>query len=619
MTKSPTVGTKRGGLPQIYSQPLPATRQGALFNAHAYATKIAPESIALMIACHTKPGETVFDGFGGSCTTALASLLCSRPTPGMVATARRLGLPVKWGPRHAIVYELSGLGSFLGQTLCARPDPEAFRRAAESILHACLAEYGWLYAATDDLGKQGELRYAIWTECIRCRRCRAETSFWESCVALDPAYIADQFRCRKCGYTEKLNGQPRATAKQWDDVLDLEIVTRKRIPARVYGRTGRRTWSRDPVAADRDLIDRIAGTPISAAFPVTPLMGRGGENWGDLYRAGYHEGITHVHHFYTRRNLIALAAVHQRIADAPPALREILSLWLSSYNVSHSTLMSRVVAKRGQRDLVTTSNQPGVLYISGLPVEKNVFDGLRRKISTIVQALECLRDTEGRVRIVQGSCTSTDLPDASVDYVFTDPPFGGNIPYSEANFLSEAWLGRRTDCEAEAIVSPAQRKGIAEYEELLSSAFRELGRIMRPKARATVVFHSTQSAVWNALIGAFSAGGLSVETSSVLDKTQGSFKQVTAPNAAKGDALILLTKAPPPKRKPTGNVQSVIRGLVVQALREQDEQELSSQRLYSRFVTRYIDRQAEPPLGAAAFYRELEQHFVHNGELILTK
>lgn len=603
----------------IYGAPLPASRRGPIFNAHAYSTKIAPESIALMIASHTKPGQAVFDGFGGSCTTGLAALLCSKPTPDMIATAKRLRLPVTWGPRNAIVYELSGLGSFLGQTLCARPDPDAFRRAAEAILRDCEAEYGWLYAVRDDNRQFGKLRYAIWTECIRCRRCRAETPLWKSCVTLDPAHISDRFRCHRCGQREKLNGQPRATARHFDDVLVQEVLTRKRILARVHGSTDGRTWSREPIAADRDLIERIADTPIPTAFPVAPLMGKGGENWGDLYRAGYHEGITHVHHFYTRRNLIALAVVNRHTADAPPALRDILSLWLSSYNVSHSTLMSRVVAKRGQRDLVTTSNQPGVLYVSGLPVEKNVFDGLRRKISTITQALECLRDTQGTIRIVQGSSTRTDLSDACVDYVFTDPPFGGNIPYSETNFLSEAWLGRYTDVKAEAIVSPAQRKGISEYEALLSAAFRELNRIMKPKARATVVFHSTKSAVWNALLNAFSAGGLSVETSNVLNKTQGSFKQITAPNAVKGDALILLSKEPQTKRKPSANVRSVIRTLVAQALRARNAEELSSQRLYSRFVTQYIDRQTEPPLGATAFYRELEQHFVHDGELTLTK
>lgn len=613
----PTV--QRQGSSRIYGAPLPASRQGPLFNTHAYSTKIAPEAAALMIASHTKPGATVFDGFGGSCTTALAALLCSKPTPDMIATAKRLRLPVTWGKRDAVVYELSGLGSFLGQTLCAAPDPGKFRKAAEAILCECLAQYGWMYAARDDTNQPGQLRYAIWTECIRCRSCRAETLLWQSSVRFDPAEISDTFQCRRCGFTEKLNGQPRATVKLFDDVLDEEIVTRKRMLARVHGTTGSRKWSREPTAADRALVARVQETPLPDAFPVVPMMGLGGENWGDLYRSGYHEGITHVHQFYTRRNLIALAAVNQRIQQAPKALRDILSLWLSSYNVSHSTLMTRVVAKRGQRDLVTTSNQPGVLYISGLPVEKNVFEGLRRKISTIAQALASLQDTEGAIRVVHGSCTDTDLSDSSIDYVFTDPPFGGNIPYSEANFIGEAWLDRLTDATSEAIISPAQQKGLHEYESLLSDAFAELNRIMKPRAKATVVFHSTQAAVWNSLLRAFEAGGFAVEASSVLDKTQGSFKQVTAPNAVKGDALILLRRASAAKRPLLRDVQVVIRDLVSQAIGAGDPQEQSTQRLYSRFVKQYINEHTQPPLGATAFYRELEQHFVRDGELTLSK
>jgi hypothetical protein len=476
-----------------------------------------------------------------------------------------------------------------------------------------------MYRATDEANQQGELRYAIWTDCIRCRHCRAETPLWQSSVRIDPAEISDQFRCSRCGNTEKLNGQPRVTVKQYDDVLGRKITTRKRILARIYGTTGSHKWSREPIASDRTLAARIQETDIPAAFPVLPMMGKGGENWGDLYRAGYHEGITHVHHFYMRRNLIALSAVNSMVAQAPRAQRAALALWLSSYNATHSTLMTRVVAKRGQRDLVTTSNQPGVLYISGLPVEKNVFKGLRRKIGTISEALECLRDTEGSVRVVHGSSTTTELRDASVDYVFTDPPFGGNIPYSEANFLSEAWLGRITDPASEAIISPAQRKGLPEYEALLADSFRELSRITKPASKVTVVFHSTQTAVWNALLSAFTAGGFSVEKSTVLDKTQGSFKQVTAPNSVKGDALILLTKAAIAKHRPQSDVRAVIRALIAEALRAPDSQEQRTQRLYSRFVTRYIGEHLEPPLGAAAFYRELERHFVRNGELTLTK
>src|SRR3546814_15676719 len=85
--------------------------------------------------------------------------------------------------------------------------------------------------------------------------------------------------------------------------------------------------------------------------------------------------------FYTRRNLIVFARMWERVESYRGALREGLRFWLLSYNAAHGTIMTRVVAKSGQKDLVVTSAQPGVLYVSGLPVEKNFFAGLRRKLT----------------------------------------------------------------------------------------------------------------------------------------------------------------------------------------------------------------------------------------------
>src|SRR5665213_2964329 len=120
--------------PRLYRFPLVATRSGPLFNAHAYPTKIDPSAVALAIACHTEPGETIFDGFGGSGTTALGTLLCSNPSPELRQRAIDLGLKPKWGTRKAVMYEVSGLGSFIAETLCTRIDPVAFLAAAEAIL-----------------------------------------------------------------------------------------------------------------------------------------------------------------------------------------------------------------------------------------------------------------------------------------------------------------------------------------------------------------------------------------------------------------------------------------------------------------------------------------------------
>ena len=107
----------------LYERAMPASRCGSLYGAFPYPTKISPEAIALFIAAHTKPGDTVFDGFAGSGTTGLAALLCENPPPKLRDEAKRIGLDVRWGARNAILYELGAMGAFIGQTLTNPPNP----------------------------------------------------------------------------------------------------------------------------------------------------------------------------------------------------------------------------------------------------------------------------------------------------------------------------------------------------------------------------------------------------------------------------------------------------------------------------------------------------------------
>jgi hypothetical protein len=199
----------------------------------------------------------------------------------------------------------------------------------------------------------------------------------------------------------------RLTEIDSDALLGESRVLRLHSPIQVFGSTGKKAWSRPVNRSDIALIGRIAREPMPDAVPRVPIP------WGDLYRSGYHEGISHLHHFYTRRNLIVFARLWQRTQAFPGTLGDALRFWLLSYNASHATIMSRVVAKTGQDELVTTSAQPGVLYVSGLPVEKNLFKGLRRKLKTIVQAFETIESRSGKVVVKQQSSCSVSLPDCS--------------------------------------------------------------------------------------------------------------------------------------------------------------------------------------------------------------
>jgi len=584
-------------LSALYQNPMRASRSGALFSAFPYPTKISPEAIALFIAAHTKPGDTIFDGFAGSGTTGLGALLCEDPPQKLRDEAEKLGIKVKWGARNAILNEVGALGSFISKTLTNPPDPNAFEQAAKDILKTAENEEGWMYRALDPDGNEGVIRYIVWSDVLQCPNCRKKVLLWDACVSLEPASISSVYTCPQCSFETPQNDVKRATQTSRDDLLDEDAKMRERRPVYLYGATGTKTWFRPILAQDRTLLRKIKNEAIPDSVPNVSIP------WGDLYRSGYHKGITHLHHFYTRRNLIIFARLCERTKHYKGEIRDALRFWLLSYNASHATNMTRVVAKSGQKNLVVTSAQPGVLYVSGLPVEKNLISGLRRKLSTIGKAFHLIHGRKGTVEVRQQSSCNIDLPNGSIDYIFTDPPFGGNIPYAEINFINEAWLGCYTDRTEEIIVSNSQKKTLVDYQKLLTDALKEYRRILKRTGKVTLVFHSATAEVWNALQSAYKDAGLGVETASVLDKTQGSFKQVTTSGAVRGDPVLLLGKRPLGTTKVSTDVWDVADKLWQEAILAPDPEEQVAQRLYSRLVSYFLENHQQVPVDADVFYR----------------
>lgn len=596
--KGPTID----GFEALYHKPLPSTRTGALYNAFSYPTKISPEAIALFIATHTDPGSTTLDVFAGSGTAGVAALLCDKPTDAMVQTADQLGLNPKWGPRRAVLYELGVLGAFVSKTICSPPEPEYFEQTALKFVQQAEQDLGWLWDVEDPKGNRGRFRHAIWSDVLICPHCSTETPFWRAVVRRNPLRLEDRFSCPSCRKRSRVVDAERAIETVFDGLLGKPITRKKRVLARIYGQTNGKTWQRDAAVSDMEAVVRAEQTPLPAGTPRAEIA------WGDLYRSGYHKGISHLHHFYTPRNFLAVAKLWSMIEQYPENVRDALKLLVLSYNATHSTLMTRVVVKDGQSDFILTGAQSGVLYVSGLPVEKNVFEGVRRKIVTFKQAFEAVAGSRSTVEVVNASSTKLGLPDKGVDYIFTDPPFGGYIPYAELNQLNELWLGQTTDRKKEVIVSSAQNKDVDAYARLMGEVFGEMTRVLKDKGKATVVFHSAKTAVWHALMQAYEKAGFRVQTTSILDKLQTSFKQVVSNVSVKGDPLILLAKDERLRRTRThadfddGIFQEVLR----RAHNEHDPQEREPTRLYSRFVSRCLELGVQVSYNADDFYHRVK-------------
>ena len=475
---------------KLFSMPLPSTRSGVFSNTFPYPTKISPEAIAVYIACMTKPGDTVLDAFSGSGSTGIAALLCEYPTEQMKILAKSFGVEPVWGKRNAVLYEIGTYASFATKTLLNGLSASEYKEAVDSFVEEAEKLLGTVYTAVDPEGHEGVIRHVIWSDMLICPTCNSEISYFEHGTTRNPVSFVDQITCPHCGQRHSVANIPFATEEHFDRVLEAKVERKKRIPAWIYGTTNGRNWDR--AANETDITEyheleesiNVSSDPKSIA-------------WGELHRAGYHFGINCLHQFYTTRNYAVMLSLWNLAETYPASIADALKLLLLSYNATHCTLMTRVVAKKNSKDFVLTGAQSGVLYISKIPVEKNILLGLKRKSKPFYDAYLQLEKCTGSVVVHNASSASMTEDDNSIDFVFTDPPFGDYIPYAEVNQINELWLQTQTKRADEVIISTSQNKGILEYQSMLSVVFGEIQRVLKKEGHAAVVFHASKAKVWD--------------------------------------------------------------------------------------------------------------------------
>ena len=583
-------------LEKLFSKPLPSTRGGSFYNTFPYPTKISPEAIAVYIASATNPDDTVLDAFAGSGSTGIAALLAEHPTEKMQETANALGVEPIWGKRNAILYEIGTYAAFATKTITNRLTAAEYARAVDDFIKKAEKLASGMYAAKSPDGRDGYIRYAIWTEVLICPECDAEIEYFKNGTSRNPATFYDKIECPHCHRTSLVEAMSFATEEHYDKLLKKTILRKKRKIAWVYGTSGKENWDRIATEDDIALVQKLE-KEFSPSDDPRKI------EWGDLHRAGSHFGISHLHHFYTSRNYLVMSELWKLAECYPEREANALKLLLLSYNGAHCTLMTRIVAKHDSRDFVLTGAQSGVLYISKLPVEKNILLGLRRKAKPFQEAYKMLEKCHGTVEVRNISSEFMSEPDKSIDFVFTDPPFGDFIPYAEVNQINELWLPAVTERSSEVIISAAQNKDVDTYRNMLARVFGEIRRVTKDDRPIAVVFHAAKAAVWGAFSEAIQISGLEIKQSSFLDKTQASFKQVVSKTSVQGDPLFLLKKAGLGKNGIMDEEQ------ILQMIVKENphETELECRHCYSLYIGKCMEYGSPVTLDASEFYAYIQR------------
>ena len=274
--------------------------------------------------------------------------------------------------------------------------------------------------------------------------------------------------------------------------------------------------------SERQRIDEIGNAKLVHWVPDNEM-----DSNGPQYRrsALNVRGIKKVVDFWTPRNRRAFAALwHHAMSIQDSRLRRAAQFLLTSF-------VARVSRKSEFRESGGAGNTQN-LTISSITREDNLLKALGAKEKDIIafydHASRVFQQGNSFVRV--GSATAlAELPESSVDYVFTDPPFGSNIYYSEPNLLWEVWLGHTTDVACEAVVhrkNDGGTKRLPDYARLMTEAFKEVFRVLKPGRWATVEFNNSDGAVFEVIKQGIRSAGFEIANMLLLDKEQKTFKQI---------------------------------------------------------------------------------------------
>ena len=509
-----------------------------VYRAHSYHTKVPHLAIVPSILHYTEPGDLVLDGFAGSGMTGVAALWSEiapenyRESLETAWTRENHGQP-RWGVRHTVQNDLSPLASSIAANYSLPFDLDEFARAGWTLLDDLERELGWMYETMHSDGEtKGRIDYTVWSEVFSCPECAGEIVFTDQALDTATGRVRDRFPCPHCNSMLTKQRMVRIYESQSDPSINALIRVPKREPSLIVYSAGDTTFKKIMDTSDLDILGKISQLPLPPEMPpnLLPAMHMTHQRARmDL------AGVTHVHHFFLPRARQALAALWRGAnSHSDPRIRHMLLFFVEQ------AIWTMAVLNRYRPTGYSQVNQylTGVYYVPSQHAECSPWYVLEGKLKRLLKAFREPRIPDNSGCVISTSTTAhLGIPNETVDYIFTDPPFGENIYYADLNLLVESWHGVRTNAEPEAIIDRFKKKGLPEYQHLMQRCFEEYCRVLKPGRWITVVFHNSKNAVWTAIQEAMLAAGFVVADVRTMNKQQGSYRQVTS-TAVKQDLII---------------------------------------------------------------------------------
>jgi 16S rRNA G966 N2-methylase RsmD len=272
--------------------------------------------------------------------------------------------------------------------------------------------------------------------------------------------------------------------------------------------------------------------------------------------------VDYYHELFSPRQLAALAIIRQAIDDIPNryARSAITLAWSAALAKINRTFLSAEgrAESRGGSSIFSIYRYK----IAAKPVELSPWHTFHERAQNVLAAKEEIdREIDYRKR-TSGFCGRFEVYHEDidalrdqikpVDYIFTDPPYGGHISYIDLSTLWNAWNGTLPsfeDRQRELIVGGDLNLSEDVYVERLNQSIGTCFALLKPWRWFSVVFQHWSTAYFDAILtGAAKAGGdLRAAISQIGDPVWSMHKKKGKQSVLAGELILTFLKTDQPK------------------------------------------------------------------------
>jgi len=213
-------------------------------------------------------------------------------------------------------------------------------------------------------------------------------------------------------------------------------------------------------------------------------------------------------------------------------------------------------------------------YTGETYLENNVLQYFENRLSKIIKGkIDYLKyfgefgqvdldaiDYNNTYQVTRQDAKKLDIKDESIDYIFTDPPYGDAVPYFEQSIIWNSWLKLIPDYDNEIVItdSKERKKNNAVYEQDINKAFAEINRVLKTGKMFSLTYHSLSGLEWKAITNACIKNGFELVDFQWLVQKSFTPRQINKAKTIKGDVLVTFKKLRKVKKYHQGSDEATV-------------------------------------------------------------